>query len=327
MMSARRFAAGTRCSRPPRCRQPPAAVRKPTSSRRAPKTSATTTSSGATRSPTAFERRLVANPAHADAIADRGTAAAVQPRNSRRGARRIQRTAGRCARRAHAGHPAHRAARRHAARRRVLGPFTEGAFMTKDLNVESDPQTRAADHCSAFVRDPAVRPSGPHADRARRERLQGERREPEPDPRRHDHPARPVQEAPLAGGRADLLPAAPALRQALRGAERAGRSRSPNGSSCSAASASRWPPTSRRRRSSRAPPRGREEAPVQISRLLHAHEIVLSEARAMARLADEARRRRDQRPARQRRHPHERAAGLVRRRARRGRAGRHCGRN
>src|SRR6266446_8029 len=33
------------------------------------------------------------------------------------------------------------------------------------------------------------------------------------------------------------------------------------------------------------PPRGREEAPVQISRLLHAHEIVLKEARAMARLA------------------------------------------
>ena len=35
------------------------------------------------------------------------------------------------------------------------------------------------------------------------------------------------------------------------------------------------------------PPKGREEAPVQISRLLHAHEIVLKEARAMARLAAE----------------------------------------
>jgi starvation-inducible DNA-binding protein len=33
------------------------------------------------------------------------------------------------------------------------------------------------------------------------------------------------------------------------------------------------------------PPKGREEAPVQISRLLHAHEIVLREARTMARLA------------------------------------------
>jgi starvation-inducible DNA-binding protein len=31
------------------------------------------------------------------------------------------------------------------------------------------------------------------------------------------------------------------------------------------------------------PPRGREEVPVQISRLLHAHEILLEEARAMAR--------------------------------------------
>jgi len=36
------------------------------------------------------------------------------------------------------------------------------------------------------------------------------------------------------------------------------------------------------------PPRGREEAPVQISRLLEAHEIVLKEARTMARQAAEA---------------------------------------
>jgi starvation-inducible DNA-binding protein len=35
------------------------------------------------------------------------------------------------------------------------------------------------------------------------------------------------------------------------------------------------------------PPKGREPVPVQISRLLHAHEIVLKEARAMARLAAE----------------------------------------
>jgi len=33
------------------------------------------------------------------------------------------------------------------------------------------------------------------------------------------------------------------------------------------------------------PPKGREEVPVQISRLLHAHEIVLEEARTMARQA------------------------------------------
>jgi starvation-inducible DNA-binding protein len=33
------------------------------------------------------------------------------------------------------------------------------------------------------------------------------------------------------------------------------------------------------------PPKGREEVPVQISRLLHAHEIVLQESRAMARQA------------------------------------------
>ena len=36
------------------------------------------------------------------------------------------------------------------------------------------------------------------------------------------------------------------------------------------------------------PPKGREAVPVQISRLLHAHEIVLKEARTMARLASES---------------------------------------
>ena len=36
------------------------------------------------------------------------------------------------------------------------------------------------------------------------------------------------------------------------------------------------------------PPKGRESAPAQISRLLHAHEIVLKEARAMAKRAAEA---------------------------------------
>jgi starvation-inducible DNA-binding protein len=36
------------------------------------------------------------------------------------------------------------------------------------------------------------------------------------------------------------------------------------------------------------PPRGREEVPVQISRLLDAHEIILKEARSMAGQADES---------------------------------------
>ena len=35
-------------------------------------------------------------------------------------------------------------------------------------------------------------------------------------------------------------------------------------------------------------PKGREDVPVQISRLLHAHEIVIKEARAMARRAADA---------------------------------------
>jgi starvation-inducible DNA-binding protein len=35
-------------------------------------------------------------------------------------------------------------------------------------------------------------------------------------------------------------------------------------------------------------PRGREEVPTQLSRLLHAHEIVLKESRTMAKQASEA---------------------------------------
>jgi starvation-inducible DNA-binding protein len=35
------------------------------------------------------------------------------------------------------------------------------------------------------------------------------------------------------------------------------------------------------------PPKGREPVPVQLSRLLHAHEIVLKEARTMARVVAE----------------------------------------
>jgi len=45
--------------------------------------------------------------------------------------------------------------------------------------------------------------------------------------------------------------------------------------------------TSRSGRLSRDLPKGREDVPTQISRLLHAHEIVLNEARAMARRATE----------------------------------------
>ena len=69
------------------------------------------------------------------------------------------------------------------------------------------------------------------------------------------------------------------------------------------------------------PPKGREEAPVQISRLLHAHEIVLKEARTMAKLASERGDDGTNDLDRERHHPVERTAGVVRRRARRGRAG------
>ncbi len=61
------------------------------------------------------------------------------------------------------------------------------------------------------------------------------------------------------------------------------------------------------------PPRGREEVPVQLSRLLDAHEQILSEARQLAKssasMGDDG--TNDLR--RQRRHSHERDAGMVHR--------------
>jgi starvation-inducible DNA-binding protein len=36
------------------------------------------------------------------------------------------------------------------------------------------------------------------------------------------------------------------------------------------------------------PPRDRDEVPIQLARLLHAHEVILKEARAMARQATDA---------------------------------------
>src|SRR5205823_6731400 len=49
------------------------------------------------------------------------------------------------------------------------------------------------------------------ANRARRVSLSRQRRQSQPAPRRHHHPPRHVQEAPLASERADLLSAPPAL--------------------------------------------------------------------------------------------------------------------
>ena len=82
-------------------------------------------------------------------------------------------------------------------------------------------QAKAA-HPSARARNPAIRTPGQAADCVVRERVQRERGQSQSAPRRHDDVARPVQETPLAGGRTDVLSAAPAVRQTLRGAERAG---------------------------------------------------------------------------------------------------------
>ncbi len=63
------------------------------------------------------------------------------------------------------------------------------------------------------------------------------------------------------------------------------------------------------------PPRGREEVPVQLSRLLDAHKIIIGQCRELAERADQAGRRRHQRPRSQRRPAHQRIAGMVPERA------------
>jgi starvation-inducible DNA-binding protein len=114
--------------------------------------------------------------------------------------------------------------------------------------------------------------------------MQGKRRESQPAVGRHDHVARLVQEAPwqVAGPtfyqlhllfdkhydeQNELVDAVAERIQLLGGV-----------SVATAADVAEMTMIPR-------PPKGREEVPVQISRLLHAHEIVLKESRTMARLA------------------------------------------
>ena len=59
------------------------------------------------------------------------------------------------------------------------------------------------------------------------------------------------------------------------------------------------------------PPRGREEVPVQISRLLEAHEILTEGSPHHGPTGCRGRRRRYQRSAGERCHPHQRTAGMV----------------
>ena len=75
-----------------------------------------------------------------------------------------------------------------------------------------------------------------------------------------------------------------AVRQALRRAERTGRP--DRRADHDAGRREPWPWASDVAEMTLVPrpPKGREEAPMQISRLLHAHEIVLLEARSMARI-------------------------------------------
>src|SRR5215208_6547483 len=72
----------------------------------------------------------------------------------------------------------------------------------------------------ASARDAAVQQAAEAADRARHRGLQEECGAPQPAPRRHDGPARSVQEAPLAVVGAHFRAAPPALRQTVPGAER-----------------------------------------------------------------------------------------------------------
>ena len=59
------------------------------------------------------------------------------------------------------------------------------------------------------------------------------------------------------------------------------------------------------------PPRGREPAAVQLSRLIDAHTLIIKEAREEAEKASDERRLGHRRPAGQRGAAHQRAAGLV----------------
>src|SRR6516225_10285451 len=170
--------------------------------------------------------------------------------------------------------------------------------------------SRHADGSSAGARDPALRSSRQDAHRVVGNDVQGIGLESQSDPGGHDRAARPVQEAPLAGGGTDVLSAPLAVRQALRRAERA-------------RGFNRRADSNARRRESRHGPRHRRNdarsTPAERSR---------RSARADLSPAPRSRDRRQgspndgpaggrqrgrwhERPARERRHPEERGAGLV----------------
>src|ERR1700723_2931559 len=68
----------------------------------------------------------------------------------------------------------------------------------------------------SLPRNSALRDGGEPADFARSEGPRDQRRQTQPDSGRHHDPPRHVQEASLAGGGADVLSTAPAVRQAFR---------------------------------------------------------------------------------------------------------------
>jgi DNA-binding ferritin-like protein len=155
--------------------------------------------------------------------------------------------------------------------------------MTK--TIEADSILRAAEPLvHQHAPDPAVRAHRQNADRPIRERVQGQCRKPQSAARGHDDAAGFVQETPLAARWTDLLPLHLLFDKHYSEQNELVDAIAERIQVLGGVSVAMAPDVAEMTLIPR-PPKGREEVPVQISRLLHAHEIVLKEARTMARLA------------------------------------------
>ena len=135
--------------------------------------------------------------------------------------------------------------------------------------------------------DSSVRRADATVARPRQRGPRGERRRAQPNPQRHDGAPRSVPEAPLAGRGADLLPAPPALREALRGAGQARRPTWPSGCRPWAASPSPWRTTSPRRPASSGPRAAAKRCPSSSRGCSRRTSTSSSRARSAARKAVE----------------------------------------
>src|SRR5262249_44792528 len=100
-----------------------------------------------------------------------------------------------------------------------LAHLTSSGGCHENVHTHQGDSERGTVDRTTRTRDPGFWIGRAHADRSRRGHTPVEHRQSEPAAGGHHDPPSPVQKAPLAGVRPNLLPTAPVVRQALHGAK------------------------------------------------------------------------------------------------------------